>query len=105
MQRGGVKVHVRHFLVFVQRGEHGPQPRLGITVTRKVGSAVVRNRIKRLVREAFRRQRTRFRPGLDMVWVAKRNAADVSYDGVLADMRRLERRLGRGAEQEREPAG
>ena len=41
--------------------------RLGITVTRKVGCAVTRNRIKRLVREAFRRNRFRMDDGLDLV--------------------------------------
>lgn len=72
-----------------------PSTRLGVTVTRKVGGAVVRNRIKRLVREAFRKERHRFEDGFDMVWVAKREAAGVSYAGVVAEMESLSRRLGR----------
>ncbi|MDX1387914.1 MAG: ribonuclease P protein component, partial [Acidobacteriota bacterium] len=43
------------------------QCRLGITVTRKVGGAVARNRIKRVMREIFRRHRTRLSPSLDLV--------------------------------------
>ena len=43
------------------------QCRLGITVTRKVGGAVQRNRIKRVMREIFRHHRTRLAPSLDLV--------------------------------------
>ena len=51
--------------------------RLGITVTRKVGDAVRRNRIKRRLRDIFRRNRTQLAPGLDLVINAHR-AIDVS---------------------------
>ena len=99
VQRGGRKHHVRHFMVFVspQRsgeatGDDTPPTRLGITVTRKVGNAVTRNRIKRLVREVFRVQRTRLPPGLDMVWVAKQQAARATHADVLDDFEALLRR-------------
>lgn len=78
-----------------------PPTRLGVTVTRKVGGAVVRNRIKRLVREAFRKERHRFEDGYDMVWVAKREAAGVTYAGVVADMESLSRRLRRDESADR----
>ncbi len=99
MQRRGHKHHTRFFLVFVARSEglgdraRLPATRLGVTVTRKVGKAVQRNRIKRLVREAFRRQRSMLPSGLDMVWVAKRDATDMTYDGVVADLQTLAGRL------------
>lgn len=112
MQRSGAKHHTRFFLVFVApsalRGrasspaatEAGPAcavelpgTRLGVTVTRKVGKAVKRNRIKRLVREVFRRERHALPAGLDMVWVAKRDAIETTYEGVVQDMRSLAGRL------------
>lgn len=100
VQTTGRKHHTRHFLVFAAPVESNPEgtgsdlppTRLGITVTRKVGNAVVRNRIKRLVREVFRRNHGRFAPGLDLVWVAKRGAAGVELAGVEADLEQL---LGR----------
>lgn len=101
MQGQGTKHHVRHFIVFVVRNptpSELPAARLGVTVTRKVGIAVIRNRIRRWVREAFRRERRAFAAGIDMVWVAKRSAATGSYAEVYADMLQLSARLRRGGD-------
>lgn len=104
VQRGGFKHHVRHFMVFAARRpkpppdaselvrEQAQETRLGITVTRKVGNAVVRNRIKRLVREVFRQHRQRLPSGLDIVWVAKQQAAGACFAEILADFDALVRR-------------
>jgi ribonuclease P protein component len=51
--------------------------RLGITVTRKIGGAVVRNRIKRAVRETFRRCRHSLADGLSIVVIARSGAGDL----------------------------
>lgn len=52
----------------------GPEPRLGLAVGKAVGGSVARNRVKRLLREAFRLHRAELPPGHDLVVVAK--AAD-----------------------------
>jgi ribonuclease P protein component len=73
----------RFFIVLLRDRKDGGPTRLGITVTRKVGSAVRRNRIKRLAREWFRR-RTREFGSCDLVLIAKR---DLPQTLRLADVR------------------
>jgi ribonuclease P protein component len=89
VQGTGRKLHTDSFLVFVlPRSESGPT-RMGVTVSRKIGGAVRRNRVKRLVREAFRRYRLLFPTGLDLVFIAKKSAVDVDYDQVVQEIERL----------------
>jgi ribonuclease P protein component len=86
VQDTGRKHHTRHFLIVVlARGGEGP-PRIGITVTKKVGNAVARNRVKRLVREVFRQERARFPAGCDIVFIAKDGAPELRYEDVLAEV-------------------
>ncbi len=82
----GRRISSRHFLVFLlDRGDAG-RTRLGITVTRKVGNAVRRNRIKRLVREWFR-LRTYELGASDLVVIAKRSIPpDLTLAEVRADL-------------------
>lgn len=70
----GEACHQKHFLCIYQKGE-GARSRLGITVTKKVGSAVIRNRLKRLCREFFRLNWTRLGGGWDLNIIAKHSAA------------------------------
>jgi ribonuclease P protein component len=61
--------------------------RLGVTVNKKVGNAVKRNRVKRLIREFFRLHQSRFPQGYDVVISATKDA------GYL-DLRNIEKELG-----------
>lgn len=101
VQRKGRKLQLEHFLVFAApleaSAEHQadlPPTRLGITVTRKVGNAVTRNRIKRLVREAFRRNRVSFPGGYDVVFIAKRGKMPGSYAQVATQVQTVAKQLG-----------
>ncbi len=71
--------------------------RLGLTVSRKVGGAVRRNRVKRMLREVFRYNRPELTPHLDVVVLAKpgihvRSVADLEAE-FLADFRDLARKV------------
>ena len=96
IQSGGRRVHAPHFMLVVLA--EGPS-RIGITVSRKVSpSAVVRNRIKRRIREVYRRHRSQF-PEAATVVIAKRGAHELPYTGIADELLRASaaatRKIGR----------
>lgn len=112
IQGGGRKLHIPSFVCFGVRPAaaasrpdavarerepvaetENPLTQLGITVSRRVGNAVVRNRVKRLVREAFRRHKADFPSGLELVLIARAEAAKVGYAQVERELMELGRRL------------
>lgn len=87
--RHGRRVVTDYFLVFLLDRPDGGEARLGITVTRKVGKAVRRNRIRRLVREWFRHRQREFE-SCDLVVIAKRGIPDgLGFEQVCRDLDRL----------------
>lgn len=80
-------------LVFVHPNEL-PYPRLGLSVSRKVGNAVARNRWKRLLREAFRLTWQRLPSGLDVV-VVPRLGVEPQLAGLMESLPRLAQRAAR----------
>lgn len=60
--------------------------RIGITASKRVGGAVVRNRVKRLVREFFRRHERGIHPPRDIVVIARPAAAEANYADVQQEL-------------------
>jgi len=77
LSRNGKKIQNRYFILIYSPG-HQNQSRLGITVSKRVGKAVKRNRIKRLAREFFRHNRHRQKGTWDINIIAKKRAANLS---------------------------
>ncbi|MFT5358758.1 MAG: ribonuclease P protein component [Polyangiales bacterium] len=98
IQSGGRRVHTQHF-VLIQRASEAGRRRLGITVTKKIGNAVARNRVKRVVREAFRLHRELFTPDVDIVFIAKRGAPKLGLTQVLQELRKAEKSIARAGKQ------
>ena len=92
VQLSGRRIHTPHFLIVVQPNAL-QNTRLGITVTKKVGTAVQRNRIKRVVREVFRRNRPLFPASHDLVFIAKRGSTGVDYSSLLSELQRAAKKL------------
>ena len=75
--RMGCKKNTPHFLILVS-DPLSAQSRLGVTVSRKIGNAVVRNRVKRIIREHFRNNRFRLKNPVDLSVIAKRGSGHAS---------------------------
>ncbi len=78
LYREGRKYSVREFLLFVKAGDQGPT-RCGFTVSKRMGSAVTRNRIKRYLKEVFRTQKGELKPDLKMAIVARPGSEQLNF--------------------------
>lgn len=87
LQRIGRRRPGARFVVITAAAKDGT-PRLGITASRKVGGAVVRNRIKRWVREFFRRVKGDLSPAQEILVIARPQAATASYVDVVQELGR-----------------
>jgi ribonuclease P protein component len=74
----GRKIQFRYFTAFVLTKQTDGS-RIGITTTRKMGNSVERNRARRLIREAFRRNKWLVPQGVDIVINAKRSLVEAAY--------------------------
>ena len=75
IHRDGVRVRTRCFTVIARKTLADGRARLGCAISRKVGSAVIRNRLRRLLRETFRRARADL-AAVDMVVIVHPEAAE-----------------------------
>ena len=90
----GKKLHHRHFVAEYALGR-GNHTRLGVTVSKKVGHAAIRNRIKRLSREYFRLNRHLIAGKWDINITAKKTAANLSSDQTFMSLKNIFEKISR----------
>jgi ribonuclease P protein component len=83
----------RRLVVYAVANSLG-HPRLGLIVSRKVGPAVTRNRMKRLLREAFRLHLDELPSGVDLV-VIPRRSTELTLEGMTASLTQLASRVAK----------
>src|SRR2546422_426296 len=93
--RDGVRLTSASFAVFALPNRIG-RSRLGLTVTRKFGPAVLRNRYKRIAREIFRKNRTAFGDSYDFVLNLRAGAAGRTYAALETELIRTVARVHSG---------
>lgn len=89
----GTRYRTQNFVVIIYRRDQQGVRRLGIAVNRKVGGAVKRNRIKRLVREFFRLHKEQLPASSDMLFVARPGSVALSYATLCEELLGLFQRL------------
>ena len=97
LSRQGRRQASRAFVLVVAPGAAGgavERTRLGVAVGRRVGGAVVRNRVKRRIREWFRHQHTSLRCGFDLVVIGRTSSAGLSSREIWRDLDSLAGRAG-----------
>ncbi len=89
------------YFVLYARPNRSERNYVGITVSKKLGHAVVRNRTRRRIREIYRLHEEAFLPGWDIVVVARTRAVDAQFPKLTAAFLSLAKKAGLLCQEER----
>lgn len=78
--RRGASVANRQLVLYVYRNKQVDRFRLGISVSKKIGHAVIRNRMKRLIKAVVHAEQEQIKNGYDLVLIVRKPALDLDYN-------------------------
>ncbi len=87
----GARFANRRLVLFVREAEDGRR-RCAFAAGKKLGGAVQRNRLRRRMREAYRRERKEFLRGCDLVLLARPETSEASFEDLCSALRDLLRK-------------
>jgi len=79
----------RQFVIYVLKQRGQSYARVGLSVSKKIGNAVTRNRIKRYIREGLRHYESRFSIGIDCVIIARKPTSELTYSETLKNFKHI----------------
>lgn len=79
----------RQFIIYTLEQSEEPEFRIGLSVSKKIGNAVTRNRVKRLIRQVFLEEKERIIKGKDFVVIARKPAAEMTYHEVKSSLKHI----------------
>ncbi|WP_139364959.1 ribonuclease P protein component [Sutcliffiella halmapala] len=91
--QGGKSMANRQFVIYALEKKEQPQFRIGLSVSKKIGNAVTRNRIKRLVRQAFLEMKEQLPGYVDIVVIARKPTAEMTYEEVEKSLHHVIRKI------------
>ncbi|MDX8289889.1 ribonuclease P protein component [Metabacillus indicus] len=82
----------RQFVIYMLNQPEEKEFRLGLSVSKKIGNAVTRNRVKRLVRQVFLEEKDSLKTGMDYIVIARKPASEMDYHEVKSSLLHLFRK-------------
>ena len=79
-------------VIYISENKYGYN-RIGFTVSKKIGKSVIRNRVKRLLRESYRLNEKKILPGYDIIFVARDTASKATYKEIEGAMLHLFKKM------------
>lgn len=92
--KNGKSAANRQFVVYVLQKKEQPYLKIGLSVSKKIGNAVVRNRVKRLIREVVRDKQAILRTGCDIVVIARKPTCDMDFHQTHKSLMHVFKRAG-----------